>query len=347
VNELVQRLLAQERREVEEAARAEIRLLQEFLERATAALEELGARMRDFDQANPGLPDSPHELFRRREEVEDHARALQHETRECQAHLERVREELLRRQGNDEGAERERQELNHEILNAERRLAELAERRADLAKRAETLEALSRRAPELIAQREAMRRELEMTRDSVHAWGERTRAARHELRRIASGAVPPRYRIVEEARPERRPPARREEAIEEAITEDAPVMRTLRDLRELDEDVLALDSLVKGNVRFVQLDANGQPTAVTHFFREAPPEPGQRFVLRVQDGQRGSVALYRLVNLGTGEASEFRDVAARRTPDGAWAIADEGWELITDQLAARMKVKLRPANLGQ
>jgi len=106
------------------------------------------------------------------------------------------------------------------------------------------------------------------------------------------------------------------------------------------EGRVEVERLTRGDVRFSQLDRAGRATSITHFLRELPPRGGQGFTIDVTGKSRGTIAVYCLRNVATGEVYEFRNLPARRAADAGWVIADEGWEQIRDQLEAKMRVEL-------
>ena len=102
--------------------------------------------------------------------------------------------------------------------------------------------------------------------------------------------------------------------------------------------------LQSGDIVYSQLDRNGFVTSISHFFRELGPNPDapeEEFVVNRTDPDQGKIALYRLRNVGTGEAFEFRDVAVSRHVSGEWMITPDGQKLVRDQLLARMRVQIR------
>jgi hypothetical protein len=116
---------------------------------------------------------------------------------------------------------------------------------------------------------------------------------------------------------------------------------------------LVVASLESGDLKYSQLDGNGFPTTITHYFREfaceLPPETEggamrSGFRLNRTDESSGTVEVYRLRNIGTGEQHEFKEVAAKRVGTGdEWAITDEGHRLIHQTLQAKMRVQLSKA----
>jgi len=109
-------------------------------------------------------------------------------------------------------------------------------------------------------------------------------------------------------------------------------------------DPVSVKKFQGGDIIYSQLDRNGFVTSISHFFREVGPNPdapNEEFVVNRIDLDQGKIALYRLRNVGTGEAFEFRDVAVNRLVSGEWVITADGQKLIRDQLQARMRVQIR------
>ena len=107
---------------------------------------------------------------------------------------------------------------------------------------------------------------------------------------------------------------------------------------------VSVRSLQKGDIIYSQLDRNGFVTSISHFFRELGPEaddPKKGFVIRRTGPKAGTVELYRLRNVGTGEVYSFKGIAVGQGADGAWRITDAGQQQIRDGLQKRMRVKIR------
>lgn len=102
---------------------------------------------------------------------------------------------------------------------------------------------------------------------------------------------------------------------------------------------LSIPKLQEGDIRFSQLDADGMVTSVTHFFRELLPQGAATFTINRDTENHGTVVVYRLRNLGTGEVQSFSDIEVKRIGT-AWVITEEGWKRIRDDLQVRMKTRL-------
>jgi hypothetical protein len=112
---------------------------------------------------------------------------------------------------------------------------------------------------------------------------------------------------------------------------------------------VTVDGIVEENIKFIQLDANELPTSITFFFREVPIELGEQpgggarrgFIINRSSETEGSVGTYNLVNTGTGESFEFKNIEAELISEAVgWRITDEGWRHIRDELQGRMRVRL-------
>jgi hypothetical protein len=113
---------------------------------------------------------------------------------------------------------------------------------------------------------------------------------------------------------------------------------------------LFVPSLESGDLRYPQLDGNGFPTSITHYFREfaydLPPavkgEPvRQGFTVNRTDERLGTVEKYRLRNIGTGDQYEFRDVPVKREAGGEeWTITEDGQRQMQGVIQAKMNVSL-------
>lgn len=110
--------------------------------------------------------------------------------------------------------------------------------------------------------------------------------------------------------------------------------------------------IMRSDIKFAQLDPNGFPTSVTHYFREFPytfkapakggePQRGFKVLHPTADG--GTIERYRLRNLATGEPYEFPKVPASKGGDGTWHIPDSGWKQIRHSLQKKMRIPLSPA----
>ena len=109
---------------------------------------------------------------------------------------------------------------------------------------------------------------------------------------------------------------------------------------------VSVAELHKGNISFAQLDDNGMVTSVTYTFRELLPENAKVFTVNRDDDTHGKLLVYRLRNVGTGDTYEFSDVGVSKVgPD--WAITEDGWTKVRDELQARMSLVLgRPKVSG-
>ena len=107
---------------------------------------------------------------------------------------------------------------------------------------------------------------------------------------------------------------------------------------------VSVEKIQSGDIVYAQLDRNGFVTSISHFFRELGPDPEhpeRSFTINRTDLDHGSVALYRLRNVGTGESHEFRDVPVEHLATGDWVITEDGQRKIRTQLEARMRVQIR------
>ena len=102
---------------------------------------------------------------------------------------------------------------------------------------------------------------------------------------------------------------------------------------------LSVPKLQEGNIRFSQLDSDGMVTSITHFFRETLPENASSFTINRDSENHGTVVVYSLRNLATGEVQSFPDVGVKRV-GSEWVITEEAWRKIRDALQVRMKVRL-------
>ncbi len=125
-------------------------------------------------------------------------------------------------------------------------------------------------------------------------------------------------------------------------------------LRKVLERVV-VDSFESDDLRYPQLDPNGFPTSVTHYFREFPldlpsttkeGEPRRGFRVTRSDESRGTIDTYRLRNIGTGEQFLFSDVECKRVSGSEWVITEKGHKKIHRALQAKMKVPLSKALRG-
>jgi hypothetical protein len=112
---------------------------------------------------------------------------------------------------------------------------------------------------------------------------------------------------------------------------------------------IIVESLEEGDLKYPQLDANGFPTSITHYFREFPleypptkagEEKQRGFRINRSDPSTGTVETYRLRNVGTGDQHYFREVPVKRVVGDEWAITDDGHGQIRRELQAKMKVPL-------
>ncbi|HUT35929.1 MAG TPA: hypothetical protein VNE39_20750 [Planctomycetota bacterium] len=97
--------------------------------------------------------------------------------------------------------------------------------------------------------------------------------------------------------------------------------------------------LQKDDVRFPQLDNDGLITSMNHYFRELKPDKADVFTVNRVSDEQGTVLNYRLLNIGTADVYDFRDIPVKKI-GGAWTITEEGWNVIRDALQARMRVRL-------
>jgi len=107
---------------------------------------------------------------------------------------------------------------------------------------------------------------------------------------------------------------------------------------------VTVEQFQPGDIIFSQLDRNGFVTSISHFFRELGPDADNAdapFAVNRTDADNGTIVLYRLRNVGTGEVFEFRGVAVKRLISGDWVISEAGHKQIRDQLQARMRVQIR------
>ena len=110
----------------------------------------------------------------------------------------------------------------------------------------------------------------------------------------------------------------------------------------IEEPVLgpvSVESLEKENIKFPQLDGAGMVTSVTFYFQELTPEGSDVFTVNRKGENDGVVLRFRLRDVATGEAFEFRDVPVKRYND-TWAVTDDGWLQIKNDLQARKNVPL-------
>ena len=111
-----------------------------------------------------------------------------------------------------------------------------------------------------------------------------------------------------------------------------------------------IDVCIDEGIKFVRLDANNLATTTTYFFKEVglliPKQAGETeqktgFVIQRETEAKGTIELYNLVNVATGQSFEFDDVPVKKLDEAAgWVITDEGWVGIRDRLQGRMEVKL-------
>ncbi len=118
---------------------------------------------------------------------------------------------------------------------------------------------------------------------------------------------------------------------------------------------IVVDHFENDDLRYPQLDPNGFPTTVTHYFREFPldlpstakgEDTRRGFRVSRSDESSGKIDTYRLRNIGTGEQFLFSDVACKRVSGSEWVITDEGHRKIHRVLQAKMKVPLSKALRG-
>ena len=102
---------------------------------------------------------------------------------------------------------------------------------------------------------------------------------------------------------------------------------------------ISVPKLQEGNVQFSQLDADGMVTSITHFFRETLPKNATAFTINRDGENHGTVVVYCLRNLATGEVQSFADVEVKRVGT-EWVITEDGWRKIRDELQVRMKTRL-------
>jgi len=108
----------------------------------------------------------------------------------------------------------------------------------------------------------------------------------------------------------------------------------------------------QGDLKYPQLDGNGFPTSITHYFREFPYEfpadvegdPTQRgYRVARTSSREGTIEEYRLRNIGTGDQFEFRSVAVERNVADDWLVTEKGHREIKKSLEAKLKVSLSKA----
>jgi len=102
---------------------------------------------------------------------------------------------------------------------------------------------------------------------------------------------------------------------------------------------VAVESLQRHDVRFLQLDHGGIKTSITHFFRELKPDKADAYTVRREREDLGTIVLYRLRNIGTADVYDLHDVPVKKF-GGEWTITAEGWLKIRDELQAKMRVRL-------
>ncbi len=98
-------------------------------------------------------------------------------------------------------------------------------------------------------------------------------------------------------------------------------------------------SFHKGDVRFPQLDSDKLITSMNHHFREERPKDADTFTVNRESEEQGTIANYRMRNIGTGEIFEFSAVQVKRL-GMEWTITEEGWSQVRDELQAKMKLQL-------
>ena len=121
---------------------------------------------------------------------------------------------------------------------------------------------------------------------------------------------------------------------EDGTSHEKPVTR-----KEQPVGPVAVAAFQKGDMRFPQLDNEGLMTSMNHFFKEERPKNAEAFTVSRESDEEGTIANYRLRNIGTGMVYEFSAVRVRRL-NMEWTIMDEGWTKIREDLQAKMKVKL-------
>jgi len=110
-------------------------------------------------------------------------------------------------------------------------------------------------------------------------------------------------------------------------------------IKEAPVGPVSVESFHKGDIKFAQLDSQDLVTSITHYFRELLPEGASVFTVVRDTDEHGTVLIYRLRNVGTGETYEVPDVEARKVGDG-WALTEEGWKKVRDDLQVKMRVRL-------
>jgi len=314
VNELVKRFIGEDRRESQQRVRTDLKYYRDKLAQAKAGLADVDKRSRELRQAFPLLPDTVDELEKQSAEAQQREDEIRSKHAECRDALVALRRELRDQNPKD----RRFEELTSKVAATERTLKRLKERKLAANRRVATFYVMRRKAPELLAQKRRLHDARAQAAERVARFAKAAQAADEQLQRLRTEAYSTRFTVLEYARDDRT-------SVRRAEPPQEPVL---------------VESLQRGQIKFAQIDSEGAVTIVTHFFRELPPEPQKRFTIHPRDADSGTVALFRLRNLATGEVLESRDVPARRTAGGAWAITDEGWRRIRDRLQARMRVQL-------
>lgn len=102
------------------------------------------------------------------------------------------------------------------------------------------------------------------------------------------------------------------------------------------------------DIRFIQMDANGTPTTLTHAFRELLPEHSRTFTIEAVDEIHGKIRLYRLRNAAGGETYDFPEIPVRKIGTAGWTIESEiGWKVVRDKLQGKLGVQLGLPLIGR
>ncbi|MBM4037242.1 MAG: hypothetical protein FJ290_01905 [Planctomycetes bacterium] len=126
--------------------------------------------------------------------------------------------------------------------------------------------------------------------------------------------------------------------------EKDPIEKAVAARKSLPLEPVQVASLQKGDMRFPQLDNEGLITSMNHYFREERLKNADTFTVNRESEEEGSIAAYRLRNIGTGEVYEFSNIRVKRI-QAEWTITEGGWNQIRDELRAKMNVRLGPPML--
>ena len=111
--------------------------------------------------------------------------------------------------------------------------------------------------------------------------------------------------------------------------------------KSLPVDPTQAASFHRGDMRFPQLDSNDMPTSAVSFFREERPNGANAFTVNRESEEEGTIASYRLRNVGTGEVYDLSGVRVKKI-GVEWTITEDGWKHIKEELQAKMSVRLGP-----